>query len=163
MKTQEQITREIGDVLDAHPDLGSLQETPQRTGRGVYQPHTERESSGRIQRAKKGNKPGPRPIEKTYLKEVREEIGISAYELSKITNTDAGNISGIETNQVNISIKVLKEMCISMGVSADDILFGKEGLSDRVNEELSELRLFKFNIERVINGTYNRPNRAKSS
>jgi len=158
MKMPEQISREIGDALIEHDDLGSLQEIPRKTGKGVYQPDAEREPSGKIQRPKKGNKPGPRPIEKTYLKEVREKLGISAYELSKITRTDAGNISMVEKGNANISIVVLKEMCVSMGVSADMILFGEDSLDKELDKELVELRLFKFNIERVMNGSYNRPN-----
>jgi len=135
MKTHEQISREIGDALNEHPDLGSIEETPEED-----------------RKPKRGGPRGPKPVEKVYLKEVREMLGITGYELSKITHTTAGNICLVENGKVNLSIKALKELCITMDVSADVILFGNSGiLAQEINSELVELRLFKHNIEKVVN------------
>ena len=136
---RNEIDRQVLDIVDAmeDTDLGALQSV---------------EIHGKV---RKGNKRGPKPIEPVFLREVREAVNLTGYELSKITHTGASNINMIELGKINISIKVLKEICISMNVSADDILFGLKGRQGIIDTELAELRLFKFNIERIVNsGTF---------
>jgi transcriptional regulator with XRE-family HTH domain len=64
-------------------------------------------------------------MKKNFLKEIREEKGIKASELARLAGVSRQNIYGYEKG-VGISNEILIKLADILGVSANQILTGKE-------------------------------------
>ena len=92
----------------------------------------------------------PREIVKTCIREVRESLGITAYELCRISGVSDGNLNKYEHGTMNISLSQLKKIALALGVSIDILVYGKiDGVDINIAKELIELRLFKKNVQRL--------------
>ena len=111
-----------------------------------------REPNGRKQRpGKVGVDPKRRPIIKTYIKEVREKLGITAYELSRISGVHAGNLHNYEKGNMNVSLGQLMKLSEALGVYIDVLIYGDlESIDEKISKELIELRLLKKNMQRLL-------------
>jgi len=93
----------------------------------------------------------PREIEVTYIKKVREALGISAYELSKISGVSAGSLSKFENDSMNITLNQLKKLSRAMGVPIDALVYGNaEIIDEQDSNELIELRLLKNKLQKLL-------------
>ena len=84
------------------------------------------------------------------LKEIREELGISAYELSRISGVDASNISEIEKERKNASLNVLVKLAEALNCPLDCLVYGTGEFNKMIASKLIELQSFKVNIERTV-------------
>ena len=93
----------------------------------------------------------PRDIIKTHIKAVRESLGMSAYELCRISGVNAGNLNKFEHGSMNMTLSQLMKLSEAMGVPIDAIVYGNlELIDENVSKELIELRLLKENMQRLL-------------
>ena len=59
-----------------------------------------------------------------HVKKARERAGITQEQLAEKTDVSPQYISDLERGVVGISVEKLKNLCVVLGVSSDEILFG---------------------------------------
>ena len=92
-----------------------------------------------------------RDIIKTHIKAVRESLGMSAYELCRISGVHAGNLNKFEHGTMNATLSQLMKLSEAMGVPIDTIVYGNlDNIDKDMSKELIELRLLKKNMHRLL-------------
>ena len=66
------------------------------------------------------------------IQEERMRAGYTQEELSELLDLTPNHLSAIERGVSGASIETLQKLCRVLGISADTILFGKDGEDDRV-------------------------------
>ena len=90
------------------------------------------------------------------IQEMREEAGYTQEKLSELIEITPNHLSAIERGASGVSLETLRKICRILGVSADDILFGKREESRRsefLARQISEVpEECKPQVDKVISG-----------
>ena len=85
------------------------------------------------------------------LQAAREQAGYTQERLAELLELSPNHISAIERGVSAISLDALRKICFLFGISADVILFGKNGTGDIVNNIAYQFSRIKPEYQPQIN------------